>query len=221
MNTPSIKQRERISVLILAAGAGRRMGGRAKCLLEVQGQSLLERLMRLIHSEGFNNCVLVLGHHARDIQAHLTQWPADLVPRQVINPSPGDDPATSLHIGLRALDSDTEAVMVLLADQPLISANDIGAVCAKFLCCPPSIRVLIPMVSGVPGHPVMFDSAVRCDLLEAPGTSLRQWVSAHPNDALKWEVDNPRYTRDLDTPEHVEILARETGWIIKWPKSTE
>ena len=221
MNTPRIKQRERISVLVLAAGAGRRMGGRAKCLLEVQGQSLLERLMRSIHIEEFNNCVLVLGHHAHDVQTHLTQWPAHLVPRQVINPSPGDDPATSLHVGLQALDSNTEAVMVLLADQPLISASDISAVWAKFLCCPPGFRVLIPMVSGVPGHPVMFDAAVRADLLSAPGTSLRQWVAAHPNEALKWEVDNPRYTRDLDTPEHVDTLARETGWIIKWPTSTE
>jgi molybdenum cofactor cytidylyltransferase len=197
------------------------MGGRAKCLLEVQGQSLLERLMRLIDSEGFHSCVLVLGHHARDIQTHLTQWPAHLVPRQVINPSPGDDPATSLHIGLRALDSGTQAVMVLLADQPLINATDIGAVCAKFLGCPPGFRVLIPMVSGVPGHPVMFDAAVRADLLAAPGTSLRQWIAVHPNETLKWEVDNPRYTSDLDTPEHVDTLARETGWIIKWPSSTE
>ena len=84
MNTPKIKHRARISVLILAAGEGRRMGGRAKCLLDVQGQSLLERLMGLIHSEGFHSCVLVLGFYACDIQAHLKQWPAHLVPRQVI-----------------------------------------------------------------------------------------------------------------------------------------
>lgn len=221
MNVSNIKQRVRISVIILAAGAGRRMGGRAKCLLEVQGQSLLERLMRSIHSEGFHSCVVVLGHHARDIQTHLAQLPAHLVPQHVINPSPGDDPATSLHIGLRALNSDTQAVMVLLADQPLIDATDIGTLCAKFLGCPPDLRVLIPMVSGVPGHPVMFDKAVCADLLAAPGASLRQWVAAHPNEVLRWEVDNSRYTSDLDTPDHVDDLARETGWIIKWPTSTK
>lgn len=197
------------------------MGGRAKCLLEVQGQSMLERLVRSISREQFHCCVLVLGHHARDIQTHLNQWPAHLVPRQVINPSPEEDPATSLHIGLRALDSDTDAVMVLLADQPLINATDISAVCAKFVGCSPGIRVLVPLVSGVPGHPVMFDAVVRADLLAAPGTSLRQWVATHPNETLKWQVDNPRYTRDLDTPEHMDILARETGWVIKWPNSTE
>ncbi len=111
--------------------------------------------------------------------------------------------------------------MVLLADQPLINANDIGAVCATFQCYLPDCHVLVPVVKEVPGHPVMFDAAVRADLLAAPGTSLRQWVAAHPNEVVKWEVDNPHYTRDLDTPEHVDTLARETGWIIKWPRSTE
>lgn len=218
MNTPT-KHCKHVSILILAAGAGQRMGGRAKCLLEVQGQSLLERLLRSICSLEFHRRVLVLGHHAADIQTHLTQRPARLMIQQVVNPSPEDDPATSLQIGLQALDSDTEAVMVLLADQPLIDATDIGAVCSAFKGCPPGFRVLIPMVSGVPGHPVMFDAAVRADLLAAPGASLRQWVAVHPNETLRWEVDNPHYTRDLDTPENVDALARETGWIIKWPTS--
>jgi molybdenum cofactor cytidylyltransferase len=220
VNTPN-KHCKRVSVLILAAGAGQRMGRRAKCLLKVQGQSLLERLLHSICSMGFHRCVLVLGHHAADIQAHLTKLPAKLMTRQVVNPSPEEDPVTSLQIGLQALDSDTEAVMVLLADQPLIDASDIGAVCAAFKGCPPSFHVLIPMVSGVPGHPVMFDATVRADLLAAPGTSLRQWVAVHPNETLRWEVDNPHYTRDLDTPEDIDALARETGWTIEWPRSTE
>lgn len=195
------------------------MGGRAKCLLDVQGQSLLERLMGLIHSEGFHSCVLVLGFYACDIQAHLKQWPAHLVPRQVINLSPGDDPASSLHIGLRALDSDTQAVMVMLADQPLINATDIGSVCAAFHSCLPNCHALVPLVNGVPGHPVIFDASVRIDLLASPGTSLRQWVANHPNESVKWVVDNPHYISDLDTPDDIEELVRKTGWIINWPIS--
>ncbi len=220
VNSPT-KHYKRVSVLILAAGAGQRMGGRAKCLLEVQGQSLLERLLHSVCSLKFHRCVLVLGHHAADIQIHLAQSPAKLMTRQVINPLPKDNPATSLQIGLQALDNDTEAVLVLLADQPLIDATDISAVCAAFEGCPPPIRALIPMVCGMPGHPVMFDASVRADLLAAPGTGLRQWVEVHPNETLRWEVDNPHYTRDLDTPEHIVALARETGWTIKWPESTE
>lgn len=217
MNTAT-PQPLRTGVLILAAGAGRRMGGRAKCLLEVQGHSLLERLVRSVRSLGLHTPVLVLGHHAADIQAHLAQWPEHLTPRQVVNPAPEDDPASSLHLGLRALDVDVQAVMVLLADQPLIDASDIGAVLDAFQRRPPGSQVLMPMVNGVPGHPVMFDAAVRADLLATPGTSLRQWRAAHPQATLPWAVDNPHHTRDLDTPEDVDVLARDTGWVCRWPE---
>lgn len=218
MNTPTAPQPLRTGVLILAAGAGRRMGGRAKCLLEVQGQSLLERLVRAVRGLGLHTPVLVLGHHAAEIQAHLAQWPDHLNPRQVVNPAPEDDPASSLHQGLRALDADVQAVMVLLADQPLINAADISAVLHAFQCRPPGCQVLVPMVNRAPGHPVMFDAAVRADLLAAPGTGLRQWRAAHPQATLPWLVDNPNHTRDLDTPEDVETLARDTGWTCRWPE---
>ncbi|KRB97881.1 hypothetical protein ASE11_13725 [Hydrogenophaga sp. Root209] len=220
MNTAAPPQPLRTGVLILAAGAGRRMGGRAKCLLEVQGQSLLERLVRSVRSVGLHTPVLVLGHHSAQIQAHLAQWPAHLVPRQVVNPEPEDDPASSLHLGLHALDDDVQAVMVLLADQALIDAADIGAVLDAFQRRPPGCRVLMPMVNGVPGHPVVFDASVRANLLAAPGTSLRQWRAAHRQATLPWVVDNPHYTRDLDTPDDLDALARDTGWVCRWPEST-
>ena len=218
MNTAT-PQPLRTGVLILAAGAGRRMGGRAKCLLEVQGHSLLERLVRSVRSLELHTPVLVLGHHAAEIQAHVAQWPAHLTPRRVVNPAPEDDPASSLHLGLSALDSDVQAVMVLLADQPLINAADIGAVLQAFQHRPPGCQVLMPMVNGVPGHPVIFDAAVRADLLAAPGTGLRQWRATHPEATLPWVVDNPHHTRDLDTPDDVDALARDTGWVCRWPES--
>ncbi|MDZ4130215.1 MAG: nucleotidyltransferase family protein [Hydrogenophaga sp.] len=218
MNTPTASQPLRTGVLILAAGAGRRMGGRAKCLLQVQGQSLLERLVCAVRGLGLHTPVLVLGHHAAEIQAHLAHWPEHLTPRQVVNPAPEDDPASSLHTGLRALDADVQAVMVLLADQPLINAADIGAVLGAFQRRPAGSKVLVPTVDGVPGHPVMFDAAVRADLLAAPGTSLREWRAAHPQAAWSWAGDNAHHTRDLDTPADVDALARDTGWVCRWPE---
>ena len=208
----------RTGVVILAAGAGRRIGGRAKCLLEVQGQSLLERLARSVRGLGLHTPVLVLGHHAIDIQAHLAQWPGHLMPRQVVNPAPEDDPASSLHLGLRALDADVQAVMVLLADQPLINAADIGAVLGVFQRRPPGCQVVLPVVNDVPGHPVIFDAAVRADLLAAPGTGLRQWRAAHPETTMPWAVVNPHYTLDLDTLNDIETLVRDTGCTASWPE---
>jgi molybdenum cofactor cytidylyltransferase len=73
------------------------------------------------------------------------------------------------------------------------------------------------MVNGVPGHPVVFDAAVRTDLLASPGTSLRHWRAAHPQATQPWVVENPHHTRDLDTLDDVDTLARDTGWVCRWP----
>lgn len=207
----------RTGVLILAAGAGSRMGGRAKCLLEVQGRSLLSRLVASVRALGLEP-LLVLGHHGDEIRAHLSQWPAHDIPPHVVNPSPASGPASSLRTGLRALGDEVDAVMVLLADQPLINAADIAAVVAAFRLRPPGCAVLIPTAAGVPGHPLMFDAAVRADLL-ANGLGLREWRAGHPNATLHWRVDNDHYTRDIDTPEDLDVLARETGWRLGWPST--
>lgn len=217
MTTHPALQPLRTGVLILAAGAGRRMGGRAKCLLRVQGHSLVERLVHAIRSLGHHTPVLVLGHHANEIQAHLARWPAHLRPSHVVNPAPEDDPASSLHIGLRALAGNVQVVVVLLADQPLINAADIGAVLDAFQRRPAGCHVMRPVVSGVPGHPVVFDASVRAHALASPGHGLRSWRAAHPQSTLPWVVDNANYTRDLDTPEDLHTLARDTGWVCRWP----
>ena len=193
------------------------MGGRAKCLLRVQGHSLLERLVHAVRSLGQNTPVLVLGHHAHEIQAHLAQWPTHLTPSYVVNPAPEDDPASSLHIGLRALAGNVQTVVVLLADQPLINAADIEAVLDAFQRRPADCHVMRPVVSDVPGHPVVFDASVRDHVMTSPGHGLRSWRAAHPMSTLPWVVDNSNYTRDLDTPEDLETLERETGWVCRWP----
>ncbi len=206
--------------LILAAGAGRRMGGIAKCLLELDRQTLLERLLRHLQplrDRSRRGLVLVLGHHAPDIQAHLARLPGELAPLCAINPSPEDDTASSLRTGLQALAPEAEQVAVLLADQPLIGTGDVRAALDAFDARPPGARVQVPMVHGQPGHPVVFDAQVRAALLAPPQPSLRQWRAAHPEAVRLWQVDNPHYTRDLDTPQDLEALARETRWLWRRP----
>lgn len=206
--------------VILAAGAGRRMGGVAKCLLALEGRTLLERLLaqlQPLRGPARHDLVLVLGHHAKDVQAHVADLPDELAPLCVINPRPEEDTASSLRTGLRALAHDVKQVVVLLADQPLIDRTDVQTALDAFTACGPGIRVQVPMVHGQPGHPVIFDARVRSALIAPLQPSLRQWRAAHPEAVRLWAVDNPHYTRDLDTPADLEALVRENRWTWRWP----
>jgi len=198
-------------LVILAAGAGRRMGGVAKCLLEFRGRSLIARLLQQLqdlHEVPHAQRVIVLGHHAAQIQAHLAHLPVGQVPRDVVNPHPEDDTASSLRVGLAALPPGLQQVVILLADQPLIDTQDVRAALQAYAQRAPGILVQVPQVQGQPGHPVILDAALCGQLLAPDAPSLRQWRARHPQAVRRWQVDNPHYTFDLDTPQDLQALER-------------
>jgi CTP:molybdopterin cytidylyltransferase MocA len=197
--------------VILAAGAGRRMGGIAKCLIEFQGRSLIAHLLQQLqdlHEVPNDQRVIVLGHHAAQIRAHLAQLPTPSVPRCVLNPQPLEDTASSLRVGLAALPLGLQQVVVLLADQPLIDSNDVRAALHAYAQRAPGIQVQVPQVQGQPGHPVILDAAVCAQLLGPDAPPLRQWRAEHPQAVCLWDVNNPHYTFDLDTPQDLQALER-------------
>lgn len=76
-----------------------------------------------IPSDGLG--VVVLGHHAEAIRGVLRQTPAPLPLTLAHNPEPGENPASSLRLGLAALSPDVDTIVVLLADQPLLGASEL------------------------------------------------------------------------------------------------
>lgn len=199
----------RLGVMILAAGRGSRLGGRPKCLVRVDGQTLLHRTLEQVAALQPAATVLVLGHHADTIEAELGAT-ARATLRTVRNPNPGDEPADSLRLGLDALPPGLDAVMVLLSDLPLLDAQDLQAAWQAFSTRPPGCQVLQPRLDGQPAHPVVFDAALRAELLTQAG-GLRAWRAAHPAAVHDWPVPDPSHHQDLDTPADLERLRTLTG----------
>ena len=95
-----------LAAIVMAAGAGRRMGGRPKALLQRDGESLLARQIRLLQEADIHQAVIVLGHHAERLQPVVAQLAADypaLELRSTRNLRPDDGPGGSLRRGLTAL----------------------------------------------------------------------------------------------------------------------
>ena len=203
-----------VGAVLLAAGSGSRIGRRPKCLLELGGVPLIRRQLIALSGAGVDEVVVVLGHHAEWIEPVVQDFPVTLVR----NPRPDDGIVSSQRIGLAALAGRLDAVIVALADQPLINAQDIAALIGAWKKRPAGSSVVFPQMGGKRGNPVIFGAEVREQILAgAADVGCRQWQAAHPDALAPFDTDNRRYRVDIDTPDDLERFERETGHALRWP----
>jgi molybdenum cofactor cytidylyltransferase len=203
-----------VGAVVLAAGAGSRLGGRPKCLLELGGVPLIRRTLVALSGAGVDEVVVVLGHHADRIEPVVSAFPVTLVR----NPDPDAGQVSTQRIGLAALGGRLDAVLVALADQPMLHAQDIGALIGAYKKRPEGVSVVHPVVEGEPGNPVIFSAEVRDRILAGEANvGCRQWRERHPEAVGPFVTDNRRYRVDVDTPDDLERFERETGHRLRWP----
>ena len=202
-----------VGAVLLAAGSGSRLGGRPKSLLELGGVPLIRRQLIALSGAGVDELVVVLGHHADAIEAAVRDFPITLAR----NPSPDDGQASSVRIGLQALGGKLDAVIVALADQPLVNSQDISALIGAFKQRGEAAMV-VPRVAGEPGNPVMFEAALRDEWLAGDvNMACRRWREGYPERVHWFDTDNSRYRVDIDTPDDLLRFTERTGHSLRWP----
>jgi molybdenum cofactor cytidylyltransferase len=206
-------QRLAVGALLLAAGAGRRLGGRPKALLELGGVPLVRRQLIALSGAGVDEVVVVLGHHADAVEAAVRDFPVTIAR----NPAPDDGQPSSVRVGLQALTGRLDAVLVALADQPLVNAQDITELIGAFKKRGDASMV-VPRVEGEPGDPVIFEAALRDEWLAGDADTLcRRWREANPQRVHWFDTDTTRFRVDIDTPEDLQRFAERTGHTLLWP----
>ena len=137
-----------IGGLILAAGSGSRFGG-AKQLAELEGKPLLDHAVEAMSAvPAIERIVVVLGSDADTIRARANLDGVDVV----VADDWAEGVSASLRAGIAAL-RDAEAVVVTLADQPLITPEVISAVVDLGDSRLPAARATY---GGNLGHPVLI-----------------------------------------------------------------
>ena len=212
-----------VGAVVMAAGAGRRMGCRPKSLLQRDGESLLLRQVRLLRQCGVGDISVVLGHHAERLQVVLVAAQAaglvgDASLAWVRNPAPDDGPGSSLRYGLRSLPDELDTVLVVLGDQPLLEAEDVRVVLDAWQARAPGIELVVPSQGGEPGHPIAFGRRLREAVLRGQGgAGVREWRRAHRDQVQELVMTHARHVADIDTPEDLQALARAHGVRLAWP----
>ncbi|ADU99722.1 nucleotidyltransferase family protein [Alicycliphilus denitrificans] len=212
------ESQQRIGAVVMAAGAGRRMGHVPKGLLRRGGEPLLLRQIRLLAEAGVDEAVVVLGHHAERLEPVLRQAgsaPRGMALRWVANPAPDEGPGASLRCGLAALPDGLTTLLVMLADQPLLELQDVQAMLAAWRARAAGVELAVPQHAGQPGHPIVFGPLVRGQVLRAQGgAGVREWRRAHGDQVLLVPLSHARCTTDVDTPDDVQRLGRDFGvWL--------
>jgi molybdenum cofactor cytidylyltransferase len=207
--------RLRVGAVVLAAGQGARMGGVAKSLIRLQGVALINRQLIALSGAGVDEVVVVTGHAREAVEAQVQTFPVTLA----YNPAYADGQQGSVRVGLAALNGKFDVVFVVLADQPLIGSGDLTELIAAFKKRPRG-NVVVPVVDGQRGNPILLDDVARAQILES-GTNLgcRNLIERQPELVYVHETANTRFVTDLDTLDDVQQLAQRTGWKLELPTS--
>lgn len=136
--------------LILAAGESSRMGA-DKALLMYRGQTFLESITSTLLEADVQHVVVVLGHHAEEIQLEIDLATVEVV----VNPDYQRGQTSSLQAGLHLMAAnEPDGVIICLVDHPAISVDTVRQLMQTFN----STRkpVIIPQLKGKHGHPILM-----------------------------------------------------------------
>ena len=198
--------RTKVAGVLLAAGEGSRFG-RPKALVELHGQTLAERGVNVLRAGGARPILVVTG--AVPIELSETHT--------VYNPEWHTGMGSSLRAALQALtgtgtgvgtDTDVGAVVVALADQPLVGAEAVARLIAAYR---DGASVAVAAYDGQPRNPVLL---AREHWAEVAATATgdqgaRTFLRARPDLVTLVECGDTGRPDDIDTPAD---LARITAF---------
>jgi molybdenum cofactor cytidylyltransferase len=207
--------RARIGAVLLAAGEARRLNGMLKAAIEVQGVPLIKRALFALSGAGVDEVVVVLGYQADLIETMVQDFPVTIVR----NTGFAAGQMSSVRLGLESLNGAFDAVLICLADQPLLNAQDLSSLISAFKKRTAG-SVVVPCVRGQRGNPVIFDWQARNDIVSgANNLGCRNYIDDNPGLVSVFDTDNDHFVVDLDTPEDIEKLQKRLGLVLKLPQA--
>lgn len=191
-----------IHALVLAAGAGERMGA-AKPLLRWRDRSFVAHVVAAVRDGGCTRAWVVQG-----------AWPLPVEElgdaTVVAHPGWAAGPFTSLQAGVRAISTTPPgAVLVASIDRPHLRVQTVAALIEAWRREPAAIWQ--PLQAGRRGHPVLLPWSAAAHALVSPAVSLRELMAALPHPRRTLASDDPAVLDNIDTPEDLARLLAEDG----------
>ncbi len=196
----------RLAVLLLAAGQGSRLGSHPKALLKQGGVTLLKGLLDAVQPFNPVEFIAVTGFHGDAIEQALAKMdsPFSQSIRLLRNPAPEVGQASSVRLGIEALHSNFDVLLIALSDQPAITTVEVSQLLSAFSQRSVGTEIVLPMVRGQRGNPVLFSKQALHNTVAIPDLSCRAYMNAHPEQVQVWHTDNDAFVCDVDTPKDMQ-----------------
>lgn len=181
--------------LLLAAGGGRRLGGRPKALLEHRGRPLVEYAVGVLRAAGCARVHVVLGARADEVRRRAELGGCVVVE----NPAWEEGMGSSLRAGLDSLaGTGARAALVSLVDQPGIGVEAVRRVLAAY---EDDGSLASAAYDGVRGHPVLLGAAHWAGIAESASGDhgARAYLRAHREAIRLVECGDVARPYDIDT----------------------
>jgi nicotine blue oxidoreductase len=190
-----------VAGLLLAAGGGRRLGGRPKALLPYGEGLLVEAAAGALRRAGCHPVHVVLGAGAEQVRRQVKLTDCVLVD----NPDWASGMGSSLRAGLHSLPGGTTAVLVSLVDQPGIGPAALARV--RRACRGPG-TLAAAAYHGRRGHPVLLGAGHLPEIarLARGDHGARPYLREHAAEITLVEVADIATDDDLDTPDDLHLL---------------
>jgi molybdenum cofactor cytidylyltransferase len=190
----------KISVLILAAGNSSRLG-HPKQLVEFEGQTLIERITHTALAVS-DSVSIVLGANIESIKPVLEPF-SDRI-EIIENALWQEGMGTSIRVGVEKIAQKSDAILILLSDQPLISQVLLQNMMQTFAN---SKQTIVACDYGTEiGVPMLFDKSIFPELLMLYGDiGAKSFLKHYPQKIAK--INFEQGLLDIDTPEDIEKLS--------------
>ena len=194
------------SALVPAAGMSTRLG-RNKLLLPFNGRPMIAHAIDTLLASRVDEIIVVLGHQSDRVKEAIGQRGVKIIE----NLHYREGISTSINAGLTAISSHARAIMIYLADQPLIESEEINFLIRSFDEADKANKsIIVPFFRGQRGNPVLVSSSYKASMLGISGeTGCRRVIKQNPGEILAIEMDTDHVVRDVDTIEEYERLVAE------------
>lgn len=188
-----------ISLVVLAAGKSTRMKEN-KLLLNVDGETLIERVVSTAIRSNADEALVVLGYEAEKIREKLQRLECKIVVNSIYEKGQ----SSSVKAGLSAISGPAEAMMVLPADIALIEAVSINRVIDEYRRT--KSRIVIASHQHQSGHPILIDRALFPEVSEIDEETLglKAVINRHKAEVDYVDVGAEDVLVDIDTQEEFD-----------------